>query len=58
MNWLGQQLEIKQMEDWYQVSMRRIEQVAPYNPFRKYSLGTLLTKMYPQHSWDLSKLEK
>lgn len=52
MEWLGKELYIKKLEDWYRVSMNQIRQLAPTTAFKKYGIWKVLEQVYPSHSWD------
>ena len=50
------ELHIQKLEDWYRVSLKQIETVAPLTPFRKFGgLGQLLQHVYPHYKWDMQK---
>jgi hypothetical protein len=55
-DWVGKELNIKSLDDWYEVSLEEISKVAPLTLFRKYGLAHLLIEAYPNHSWDVGKL--
>eukprot|EP01118_Nematostelium_gracile_P007777 TRINITY_DN2547_c0_g1_i1.p2 TRINITY_DN2547_c0_g1~~TRINITY_DN2547_c0_g1_i1.p2 ORF type:complete len:181 (-),score=37.64 TRINITY_DN2547_c0_g1_i1:46-588(-) len=57
MNWLGKQLSIEKEEDWYRVSLKQVRSVSPTTLFKKHSFFTVLSNVYPSHSWDVSKLD-
>lgn len=56
LNWLGEQLSVKSLEDWYRVSLKEIQQWA--NIETSELLSQLLQLTFPQHKWDLSKFGK
>jgi hypothetical protein len=57
--WLENQLEIKEISDWYRINRQVIRRVAPTTIMEYHgSLYAFLTKIYPQHNWDKEKLSK
>lgn len=53
-------LKVSDLEDWYRVSVTQRQQMRKGLRMKisTPSLAALLTKAYPEHSWDLSKLSK
>lgn len=56
--WLGNQLQVKQLDDWYRVSVQQIQQVVPISSLRGSSLEVILRRAYPTHAWDNSQFSK
>jgi hypothetical protein len=56
--WLSPLLHIKDLNDWYRVSLQNIERVASGTAFNKFDKAEILRNVYPHHSWDLDKLTK
>jgi len=50
-DWLGDQLSIKQLEDWNRVAITQVQQYA--NIKSRQDLGTILQNVYPDHQWNL-----
>ena len=51
--WLGDKLEIKRMEDWHRVSLAQIAKLASLTVVKKTGgLFELLKTVYPNHHWD------
>jgi hypothetical protein len=55
-DWLGKQLKVRGMDDWYRVSVQQLKQFVPLAVFQQYPLLKLLEEAYPDHSWDTEKL--
>jgi hypothetical protein len=56
-HWLSKELQIFHLEDWYRVSLKDIQRVAPTTLFiYQKGLATVLSDLYPQHPWELAKL--
>jgi len=55
-DWLGQQLSVKQVDDWYRISLQQVQR------FTKIETAELIIQMlqtvYPTHYWDTQKLMK
>lgn len=54
LDWLGTQLSIKSMEDWYRVSLRRAKTLMRVHSAKE--LETMLQQSYPTHQWDVDLL--
>jgi hypothetical protein len=56
LNWLGPMLQIRELSDWYRISIQQIQRVgAPTTVF--YTKGfSILKNAYPSFNWDLDKL--
>lgn len=54
--WLGEKLQIKKMEDWYRVSRDQLEVVVPLTIFGKLPLERMLQEVFPKHPWDFARL--
>jgi hypothetical protein len=52
---LGKELEISQLEDWYRVSLMQIKKVTPVTLFKLKNLGQVLKETFPEHSWEDEK---
>ena len=55
--WLADKLKVEQLEDWYRVSFQEINKWAPAALLHKRNLGRFLQESYPEHPWDLGRLE-
>jgi hypothetical protein len=55
-SWLDKVLQIKDMDDWYRVSLEQIYKVAPLTMFIRKGFPNLLGEVYPHHKWSLDKL--
>jgi hypothetical protein len=53
LDWLGQHLNFKHMDDWYQITRKDIEQNGGNNLLYSFknSPRILLTSIYPNHTW-------
>lgn len=59
LEWLGKQLEICHLDEWYRISLSDIRKIAPLSIIDSHrSLGRMLQSAYPHHQWDISKLLK
>jgi len=56
LRWLAEQLQIKQMNDWYNVSTDDIDRLKGTSMRRKFGLFHLLMRLIPNYSWNLHKL--
>jgi hypothetical protein len=56
--WLGKELRIQNMDDWYRVSWAQIREVVSTDIFKQYPLENLLQETYPNYKWDVSKIQK
>jgi hypothetical protein len=45
------------LEDWYRVGLKHINTAFTITPFEKFSKEKLLTQAYPNHQWDVVKLQ-
>ena len=54
---LNKKLKIENLEDWYRVSFKEINKWIPRTVLNKNSIGDLLQGYYPEHPWDLGRLE-
>lgn len=52
LEWVGNQLSIKELDDWYRVSLPQIRKWVQVESGKQ--LGEVLAKAYPQHVWNLS----
>lgn len=53
MAWMGKELGVKQMEDWYKVTMKDIREKGGNSLLFKYgTLFHLFSSIYPQHGWN------
>jgi len=55
-DWVGMQVSVKQLEDWYRVSMGEIQQWVDI-PTANH-LTSILTLAYPQHEWNTKQLNR
>ena len=55
--WLSEKLKIKLLEDWYRVSFDEIKKWIPSSALHMRNLGHFLQEYYPDHPWDLGRLE-
>src|SRR5689334_21048249 len=59
LDWLGEQLSITKMDDWYRVSLEQIRKVVPLSRLNNNSsVSNMLRSVYPEHKWDMEKLSK
>lgn len=60
MNWLGNELGFKEMQDWYRVTWKDIQEKGGSGLLDKYrgSPSQLVQTVYPEHVWNMSKLKK
>src|ERR1700691_4498773 len=55
---LTKKLEIKDLSDWYRISLTQIGYVSKHeSTIRKYSLEKLLPEAFPNHEWNISALK-
>lgn len=54
--WLGKELKVESLEEWYRISLSDVGRVAPVTPFLQHGFADVLMETYPDHSWDVSKL--
>lgn len=54
---LGKDLSIRSLEDWYRVSQGQLEEAVPLGVFKKYPLEFLLQQAFPDHNWDVGRLQ-
>ena len=57
MEWLGKQLKVNRLEDWYGITYKSIMEVVPLTLFRKLPLEKVLYGTYPNHAWNLSRFQ-
>ena len=58
MEWLVKKLFVSKFEDWYRISVQQIERIVPCRTlFKQESFGDILQSVYPEHDWDINKLE-
>jgi len=50
MEWLGKQLSIKKLDDWYRISITDLKHWVPIGSSKH--LGKLLALAYPKHCWN------
>jgi hypothetical protein len=56
LNWLGKELHINEMDDWYRVSHVAIKRMAPLTSIiLSGGLMQILVKSYPEHHWNIQK---
>jgi len=60
MEWLGKQLKLKNMEEWYKVTQQDIESLGGSRLLKCYksSRPKLLQSVYPDHLWVFWRFEK
>src|SRR5438270_451014 len=58
MEWLRKELHVRELDQWYRVSITQIEKLAPVTPFEKFGFLTVLKNCYPHHTWDKLRVEK
>eukprot|EP01118_Nematostelium_gracile_P008957 TRINITY_DN2995_c0_g1_i2.p1 TRINITY_DN2995_c0_g1~~TRINITY_DN2995_c0_g1_i2.p1 ORF type:complete len:358 (-),score=67.60 TRINITY_DN2995_c0_g1_i2:91-1164(-) len=56
-HYLSDSLKINQIEDWYHVSIKQIQERIPLTVFQTTSLSAMLQEAYPDHLWDKKRLE-
>ncbi len=56
MDWLGNQLGYKQMDDWYNIRAEKIGENKGWSVLRKYggSPSKLVMSVYNNHQWEQS----
>lgn len=54
---LGEELMVRRLEDWYRISWKQIGEVVPVVLLRRYPLEELLPLAFPNHVWDLARLQ-
>lgn len=54
--WLEKELYVRQLDDWYRVSFKQINSVAPLTLLHRVGLDKLLMTVYQQHPWDAKRL--
>lgn len=55
-DWLEEQLSIKNVDEWYRVSLSQMKKLVPITSSKDFSL--MLQKAYPQYQWELHLLGK
>jgi hypothetical protein len=55
--WLANQMNVKECDDWYRVSRTQLSEKISLYMLDKYSLKQLLIEAYPNHHWDIHKLQ-
>jgi len=55
--WLTQELKIGLLDEWYRVSWTQIIEKISMDFFIKYPLDQVLLEVYPDHKWNVSKLQ-
>jgi hypothetical protein len=55
LEWTAKQLKLRSLDDWYRVSMKQLQQIAPIKVFGRKNLVKILMESYPEHSWDPSR---
>jgi hypothetical protein len=55
--YLAHEFHIKELNDWYRISMEQIGTKTSTRIFRKYNLEKLLKETYPDFNWDIQKLK-
>jgi hypothetical protein len=54
--YLTKELKIKDMQDWYRISLNQINKITPNTVVCKLGgISNMLTKVYPQHPWNFHK---
>ena len=57
LDWLSKELKLKQLDDWYRISVQEIRRMAPATPFRKYGgMTSVITNAYPSHPLEFGKI--
>ena len=56
MDWLSEDLKIKDLKDWYKVSLKQIRKASSGQVFSQQHFVDLLVRRYPKHNWDMEKL--
>lgn len=52
-DWLEDELEIKELSDWYRISLDQIAKIGPTTLFKKYDgIANVVRKIYPDYNWD------
>jgi len=56
MDWLGKELEFNQMDDWYKVTVKNIEEKGGTGLLIRYgnSIFKLISCTYPEYVWEKS----
>lgn len=55
--WLGGELGLVELGEWYSVTLERISQLAPVYLFKKHGMFEVLSFVYPEHSWEAGRLD-
>ena len=56
--WMGKELLITSLEDWYRVSRKQIYNLVPSHLMEFSQLKQYLKNAYPEHSWDDQKFQR
>lgn len=57
LNWLGEQLNIQRLEDWYKISIHQITELVPFGGLLNVAtFTTILRNVYPTHKWNTNWL--
>jgi hypothetical protein len=52
MDWIGEKLGVKELDDWYKVTYRQVQQLGGYHLMSEGGLYGLLCRCYPHHHWN------
>ncbi len=55
-DWISDELHIKHLDDWYRVSLHQISKLSSVNIYNRETLSQLLTSAYPEHNWDIERI--
>ena len=55
--WLSERLKIQNLDGWYRVSFPQIAKLVSGVPFERFSLQEILVGAFPDHPWEISKLQ-
>ena len=54
--WLFDTLKLKDLQDWYKVSLNQIQRLVPMTLFDEFSLADLLVQKNPEYPWLLHRI--
>ena len=51
--WLSKQLHVRELKDWYRISLEQIQRITPIGAFQSAGGFSMLSVVYPDHPWDM-----
>lgn len=54
-DWLGNELKIRKMSDWYRISSFQVESLVSGSIFKDVSLVEMLQKSFPDFPWEIGR---